>query len=233
MNTCPRCKAQASDDANRCPSCFASLTRPQTSRIAAVPKPAEMAAIDTTKQVFIKTTDGEIRGPYAWEAAESLLKHGKIEPYWEVSEDKITWRVAEKLYGFTPNKASSATGESTPLNSDERAWGMPINVFCTLMHLTQLLWLLGLILFIVMWATNSKDQIINTNGKTIVNWYISTFIYGMGIGLVLLIPFIGFLLVPLALSALAICSLVFVVIGAVKAGHGNIWKYPLAITFVH
>jgi uncharacterized Tic20 family protein len=61
----------------------------------------------------------------------------------------------------------------------------------------------------------------------VCNWLISALLYG-----VLCIPlafvFIGFFLA----LALAVLGIVFPIIGGIKANNGEVWKYPLSITFL-
>ncbi|WGO98545.1 DUF4870 domain-containing protein [Saccharophagus degradans] len=117
----------------------------------------------------------------------------------------------------------------TPSNSEFKPWGMEENVFIMLMHLSQLTGFIipfgGLILPIVMWATN-KDQSenINKHGKVVLNWIISFNIY-LVISLILIPLVIGIGL----LFGICITSLVFIVIGAIKANNGELWPYPISI----
>lgn len=119
----------------------------------------------------------------------------------------------------------------TPSNSEYKPWGMEENVFIMLMHLSQLTGFIipfgGLILPIVMWATN-KDQSenINKHGKVVLNWVISSTIYCV-VAFMLIALVIG---IPL-LIGLCITSLVFIVIGAIKANNGELWPYPISIKF--
>lgn len=114
-------------------------------------------------------------------------------------------------------------------NNPLKPWGMEINTFCMVMHLSQLLSFVvpfsGLVLPIVMWATN-KDQfpIVDQHGKAILNWIISATIYGF-VAVILMVIGIGFLL----LLALAICTIVFAIIGGIKANEGVVWGYPISI----
>lgn len=119
------------------------------------------------------------------------------------------------------------TTEDNPL----KPWGMDLNTFCMLMHLSQLLSFVvpfsGLVLPIVMWATN-KDQFpeVDKHGKVIFNWIISATIYAF-VSAILMVIGIGFLL----LLAVAICTVVFAIIGGVKANEGVVWAYPISIKF--
>lgn len=122
--------------------------------------------------------------------------------------------------------------EKNNSDNDFRPWGMEINQFCMLMHLSQFagyfIPLAGLVLPIIMWSTN-KDQseLIDAHGKNIINWIISSLIY-VAISMLLMIVFIGFF----TLIAFLICALIFIILGAIKASDGIIYEYPLTIKFI-
>ncbi|MFT7558289.1 MAG: putative Tic20 family protein [Flavobacteriales bacterium] len=114
---------------------------------------------------------------------------------------------------------------------DDRPWGMDLNTFCLLMHLSQLLGFVipfaGTIMPIVMWATNKdKNPDINLHGFIIFNWMLSSLIYAI-VCFVLFFIVIG---IPM-MFVLGIVSLVFIIIGGVKANDGQYWPYPLSIDF--
>ncbi len=116
--------------------------------------------------------------------------------------------------------------------SIQEYWGMPLNTYCMLIHLSQLTSIivpgLGLILPIVMWAVNKdKHQDIDMHGKVTVNWLISLFIYSLICGLLTLI-IIGMF----GLIILAILNFIFAIVAAIKANKGKLWVYPLSITFL-
>ena len=106
------------------------------------------------------------------------------------------------------------------------------NQWAMILHLSLLggyvVPLLGLIAPILIWQLK-KDQfpILDEHGRNATNWIISSLIYGMISG-VLVLVMVGFVL----LFALAVVSIVFPVIAAIKANDGIVWKYPLAIRFV-
>ena len=109
---------------------------------------------------------------------------------------------------------------------------MEMNQFCLLMHLSQFASYIvpaaGLVLPIVMWSTNKdKSEIIDQHGKNILNWMISSVIY-IVISMILMLVLIGFV----TIFAVLICTIVFSVIGAIKANDGQVYKYPLTITFI-
>ncbi len=117
-------------------------------------------------------------------------------------------------------------------NSDYKPWGMEVNAFCMLMHLSQLtsviIPLAGLVLPIIMWASN-KDQSpkVDIQGKNIFNWLITSLIIVV-ICMVLMMVYIGAFL----LMAFGIASLIFAIMGAIKSNNGELYKYPFAIEFI-
>lgn len=131
--------------------------------------------------------------------------------------------MSQDMYpGDSPQGAPGGGGEP---------WGMKLPTFLLVLHLSQLagyvIPVLGLVLPIVMWATN-KDQFpeVDQHGRVIFNWMVSALIYG-AIFFVLIFLLIGF---PL-LIALGICAIVFPIIGAIKANEGALWRYPGSIRF--
>lgn len=111
-------------------------------------------------------------------------------------------------------------------------WGMPLNTYCMLIHLSQLSSIvlpgLGFILPVVMWAANKdKHEAIDMHGKVTVNWLISLFIYYV-VCVVLIVLLIGFI----GLWLLALLNIIFAVIAAIKANNGELWVYPMSIQFL-
>ena len=127
--------------------------------------------------------------------------------------------------------------EKSRLLSDHSAesafqpWGMQVPTYCMLLHLSQLISLFlppgGWVAPIIMWALNKdQDPRIDRHGKVVLNWILSALIYTLIFALMIFIV-IG---IPL-LIALHVAGLVFAVIGGVKANDGQLWKYPLSISF--
>ncbi len=100
------------------------------------------------------------------------------------------------------------------------------------LHLSQLANIIippiGIIAPIVLWQMK-KDEMpaLDAHGKMIVNWLISGFIYGI-IGVILTFFLVGILV----LLALGVVSVVFPIIGGIKANNGELWEYPLTIKFL-
>ncbi|MEO1527920.1 MAG: DUF4870 domain-containing protein [Planctomycetota bacterium] len=107
--------------------------------------------------------------------------------------------------------------------------GISENMYCTLMHLSQLLTysVLGIIAPILMWVI-SKDQseMARRHGAAMMNWFLSSLIYYV-VGGILTVFLIG---IPI-LIVVGILSIVFPIIAAIKAIDGKHWSYPLSIQF--
>ena len=103
-----------------------------------------------------------------------------------------------------------------------------------LTHLSQLLDFVsgigGFIVPLVLWLTK-KDEIINmdTNGKAILNFRISMFIY-----VLLCVPLILFFgLGILGFIVLGIFYLIYPIINAIKASNNEAPSYPFTIQFIN
>jgi uncharacterized Tic20 family protein len=102
--------------------------------------------------------------------------------------------------------------------------------YISLIHFSQfagvIIPILGLILPIVMWQVKKEDSSIDAHGRVVVNWIISQLIYGL-VFFILIFFVIGY---PL-LIILGILSIIFTIIGGIKALDGIVWRYPLSINF--
>lgn len=113
----------------------------------------------------------------------------------------------------------------------KKPWGMALNTYCMLLHLSQLASFIipgaGLVLPIVMWAANKDEHPpVHLHGLIVFNWMLSALIYLIAC-MILTVVFIG---IPL-MAILGIVALVFAIIGGVKANSGEYWPYPLSIDF--
>jgi uncharacterized Tic20 family protein len=81
---------------------------------------------------------------------------------------------------------------------------------------------------VIVWSIK-KDEfpLVNANGKEAINFQISMTIYFI-VSVILILLVIGIFL----LIALAIINLVLIIVAAVKANAGEVYKYPLAIPFI-
>jgi uncharacterized protein len=87
---------------------------------------------------------------------------------------------------------------------------------------------LGFIAPILIWQFKKVDYPeLDQHGKNVANWLISAIIYA-AVFTLLLAVFVGFIL----LVILGVLGVIFPIIGAIKASNGEVWKYPLSITFI-
>ncbi|OBX22138.1 MULTISPECIES: DUF4870 domain-containing protein [Bizionia] len=107
------------------------------------------------------------------------------------------------------------------------------NQLLVLTHLSQLLTYItgfgGLIVPLIIWVTQ-KDKVfkMDEQGKKIVNFQISMFIYAiLSIPAIILLG-LGFLM----LIIIGVIAFVFPIINAIKASNGEVTSYPLSITFI-
>ncbi len=100
------------------------------------------------------------------------------------------------------------------------------------LHLSQLINVIiplgGVIAPIVLWQIK-KDEMpaLDAHGKMVANWLISSLIY-FAVSFVLTFVLIGIL----GFIALGLMSIVFPIIGGIKANNGELWEYPLTIKFL-
>lgn len=109
-------------------------------------------------------------------------------------------------------------------DAEARKWGM-------FLHLSQfagyLVPLAGFVVPIVIWQMK-KDQMpsLDEHGRMVTNWMLSALIYAV-ISVILIFVLVG---IPM-LWALGVLTIVFPIIGGIKAGDGVVWKYPMTIKF--
>ena len=76
---------------------------------------------------------------------------------------------------------------------------------------------------LIIWLVKKDDsKFIDHHGREYLNFLISVFIYSI-IASILMIVFIGVILLPI----LAIATVIFTIIAAIKAYEGDYYKFPL------
>lgn len=107
----------------------------------------------------------------------------------------------------------------------ERQWAL----ICHLSALSGYIIPFGhLIVPIVIWSMKKEEMpMVDEHGKEVINFQISMTIW------FILSAFLAFLLIGIPLLiVLAILQVIFVIIGALKADNGQLYKYPLTIQFI-
>jgi uncharacterized protein len=106
-----------------------------------------------------------------------------------------------------------------------------VNNYNMFIHLSQfcgyLIPFAGLVVPIVLWQIKKNEsEIIDQHGRIVANWIITEVI------LALLFTLLCFVVIGIPLLIiLCVVSIVFPIIGALKANDGNVWVYPCSIKF--
>jgi len=131
------------------------------------------------------------------------------------------------MSGMTePIPPQSAPTQDVEVSKDARTWGM-------LCHLTALSGFVGVGFGFVLgplvcWLIKKNEyEFVDDQGKEALNFQITMFI-ALVVSGVLCIAFIGFLLLPAAVIA----DVIFTIIGAVKANNGERYRYPFAFRLI-
>jgi len=167
--------------------------------------------------------------------ADELKKLQELHQSGGLSDAEFA-RAKEALLSATasappPPPAATLQPQPAPLTpaareSQTRQWAMFI-------HLGLLagfaLPLAGFVLPIVLWQIKKNELPgVDAHGKVVCNWMISELLYGI-VGAVLCFACLSGLLI---LIPLAIVSIVFPIIGGIKANEGVVWPYPTSITWL-
>ncbi len=124
----------------------------------------------------------------------------------------------------SPSRGAEAAGAAGLVDQETRRWAVAL-------HLSQFVGILvpfgGFIVPVLIWQLK-RDELpgIDAHGREVVNWFLSETIY-LFVFALLSLAVIG---LPFLIATFVI-GVVFPVIGAVKAGDGQVWRYPLAFRF--
>lgn len=135
----------------------------------------------------------------------------------------------------------------------DNLFGLNENTYCFLIHISVLLGfihvILGLITPIILWTLyREKNQRVDQHGKNVLNWILSFMIY-LSICFIIVFPLNSFMNLSLnysynfsspislfsgfvPITILMILSIIFILVGGLKASTGKLWKYPLSIKFL-
>ncbi len=123
-------------------------------------------------------------------------------------------------------ETTAGVPELPPLTNEIKNWGM-------LCHLSALLGFvppfIGVVLGpLAIWLIKGKEHpFIDANGRESLNFQISMLIYAALLSVTLCIG-IGFFLLP----ALWVVDVILIVVAAVKASSGAVYRYPLTIRLI-
>ncbi len=160
------------------------------------------------------------------EKLHRLRQSGVIDDYeFTQAKTKLLTGSPDAQPGESPAFESAWVGPSAQ-ERETRRWGL-------FLHLSVLagyaLPIAGIAVPIAIWQLKKEElPKIDFHGKNVVNWVISLVIYAAVCGI--LVPFFG-IGIPL-LMALGVVAVVFPIVAAIKANNGEVWKYPMAISFL-
>lgn len=156
------------------------------------------------------------------ERLQNMLSDGSLTPEEFKKAKEILLNSAGSLTG-----SMGSTGLLSPddMERETRLWGMFLHLSILLGYVLPLA---GLIVPIVIWQIKKAElPAIDEHGKNAVNWMITFVIYVVAC-IVLSFLIIG---IPL-LIVLMVLAVVFPIMAGIKANQGEVWKYPMTITFL-
>lgn len=119
--------------------------------------------------------------------------------------------------------------------------GMGENTWAMLTHLGALSGLIfpvagNIIGPLIPWILKKDDMpLVDRHGKESLNFQLSMLLYNVclsAVGLVLLLIFIGFLILPIAWICWYGMVIIFPILAGLKANEGGFYEYPLTIRFI-
>jgi len=121
--------------------------------------------------------------------------------------------------GQAPAATESVQPKITELERETRQWAMFIHFSLLAGWVVPLA---GLVVPILLWQIK-KDELpgIVPHAHVVLNWIVTSLVYAL-ISLVLTIVLVG----VLGFIALAIATLIFAIVGGLKANEGKVWEYP-------
>jgi uncharacterized Tic20 family protein len=161
--------------------------------------------------------------------ADDLGKLQELRERGAINDEEFAQAKAKLLESAPSSRSDAELGSEAAWFVDQKE--QETRHWACLLHLSILCGfavpIAGLVTPIVIWQWK-KDTLpgIDVHGKNALNWIISKVIYFI-ISLILVLVIIG---IPL-LVLLGVAAVVFPIIAGIKANNGEVWKYPLAITF--
>ena len=121
---------------------------------------------------------------------------------------------------------SNDSFETPPSSSSKEAnqWGMFVHFGIFAGYVIPIA---GLVVPLVLWQIKKDEYpIVDLHGKAVANWMLSAFIYSL-----ICIPLTLVAIGIFGFIAIGIASIVFAIVGGIKANSGEVWPYPGSIRF--
>jgi uncharacterized Tic20 family protein len=162
---------------------------------------------------------------------DGLAKLAQLHQAGAIDDDEFA-RAKARLLDTPPEVPAVTPAPRTGADRGPAAREQETRQWALFLHLSQLAGFLvplaGLVVPVVIWQLKKGDLPgLDAHGKNVVNWIISEIIYAVACVLLVFV-LVG---IPL-LIALGVLGVVFPVVGGIKANNGEVWKYPLAISFL-
>jgi uncharacterized Tic20 family protein len=126
---------------------------------------------------------------------------------------------------WTEHVATPGDGDpSVPARPDSRSWAVAAHLSAIVAMVVALAFIGPLVVYLM---KKDEDAFVRAHAVAALNFQLSALIYG-AVLVVLVVLLVGLLLLPFA----AIAWLVLIVVAAVRAGRGELYRYPLTIPFV-
>ena len=120
--------------------------------------------------------------------------------------------------------APAAPGLLGPDTADSKTMGM-------LCHLLVIF--TGFIGPLIIWLIKKQEsRFVDQQGKEALNWALSLLIVSAGLGILMFIPILGWIVSCLAWPALAVCNIVFGILSTIKVNGGEPYRYPVCIRLI-
>jgi uncharacterized Tic20 family protein len=115
--------------------------------------------------------------------------------------------------------------EPVPLGEGSRTWAVAAHLSSIVAMLVALAFVGPLVVYLV---KKDEDPFVRAHAAESLNFQLSWLIYAIAVTILFLV---ATLLVPVAIAA-AVAWLVLIVVASVRAGRGQLYRYPLTIHFL-
>jgi uncharacterized Tic20 family protein len=153
--------------------------------------------------------------------SDELIRLAELRDKGVLSDEEFAKAKAEALAGSPPTFGQQMGQSVNSFTSD-------VTNLTMIMHLAQLIPGLGWPVPLILWLIKKDESpAVDAHGKVILNWILSSIVYGIACFLLCFVV-VGVILSPV----LGILMVVFPIIGGLKAKDGELWPYPLSIEFL-
>lgn len=156
--------------------------------------------------------------------ADELQKLQELYDAGVLDDEEFSAAKSRILHGRPAIPIFSGGFDEATVEQKTRLWGMLLHLSVFAGYIVPIA---GIVAPIIIWQLK-KDELpdMDQHGKNALNWWISHVIY-IVISAILVVVLIG---IPL-LFLLGLVGVIFPIVAAIKANNGEVWKYPMSISF--